>query len=347
MAAHPLAPFGWNDRVRALTADASGVQGRPGRVARVDRGVLTAVTESGVERLSSRGLDATTGDWVMLAAGESTVVEVLPRWSVLARHGPGRAAVSQLLAANIDVGFVVVGLDREPNLPRLDRLLTLIWSSGAQPVVVLAKSDLADAPEQLAADIERSTVGVEVVVASAVTGRGVGPLRDLLPPGDTAVLIGESGAGKSSLVNALAGAEVQAVGGVRGGDHKGRHTTRARELVPVPGGGVLLDTPGLRSVALAAGQQPGLDHTFADVVALADRCRFADCEHDAEPGCAVREAVAEGALDPRRVASFHDLRREAASAAGRADRRGDRAASRIRARHQEQLADEQHTWEDG
>lgn len=319
--ASALAPYGWGERVLALVASASDPGLPVARVARVDRGALTAVSEAGVVRLPTRGLQVTAGDWILLAPSDPpAVAEVLPRWSALHRHDPGRAAVSQLLAANVDVGFLVAGLDRGPSLGRLERLLTLLWSAGATPVVVLTKADLAAAPDDTAAEVERATVGVEVVVASSVDGRGVNRLRELVPRGQTAVLLGESGAGKSSLVNALIGADVQATADVRAGDHKGRHTTRARELVPLPGAGVLLDTPGLRGVALAADQEGGVNQTFSDVTALAAGCRFGDCRHAGEPGCAVRAAVDAGTLAEGRLASFHALEREVADAARRAER---------------------------
>lgn len=320
-AAHPLVPYGWNERVLAAARAAADPTLPLGRVARVDRGALTAVTAAGARRLPSRGLDVTTGDWVLLSsAADPAVVDVLPRWSVLARHDAGRAVETQLLAANVDTGFVVVGLDRGLNVARLDRLLTVIWASGATPVVVLAKVDLVPAPGATVSEAERATVGVEVVAASSVTGEGVARLRELLPQGETGVVIGESGAGKSSLVNALIGTDVQATGETRA-DFKGRHTTRARELVPLPGGGVLLDTPGLRGVALTGMQEGGLEHTFADVLECAAGCRFADCAHAVEPGCAVQAAIAAGELDPGRVSSYHELQREVTAAARRADTR--------------------------
>lgn len=329
--AHPLTPYGWNDRVAALVDGVSDARLRLGRVARVDRGALTAVTATATERVAYRDVDVTTGDWILLTAEPTAAVaDVLPRWSSLRRSDPSGAAVTQMLAANIDVGFLVVGLDRDrgSNEGRLDRLLTLIWSSGATPVVVLTKCDLVPDPLQVVAEIERATVGVDVIATSSQAGQGIDALRALLPVGHTAVVIGESGAGKSSLINSLIGANVQPVGDVRRGDFKGRHTTRARELVPLPGGGVLLDTPGIRAVALAAGQEEGLEQTFADVVALASGCRFGDCSHEVEPDCAVQVAVHEGRLDGARLESFRGLQREVASAARRADQRAEREASR-------------------
>lgn len=308
---------------------------RPGRVARVDRGTLTAVTARGVQRLPTRGHSATTGDWILISPTPTpNVAVVLPRWSALGRQDPGPAGGTQLLAANVDVVLIAVGLDRGLNRGRLERLLTLAWASGAVPAVVLTKADLVTTGEQTATDAEQTAIWVDVVLASSRTGQGIEHLRALIPAGRTAVLLGESGAGKSSLINALIEDEVQATETVREGDHKGRHTTHARELVALPHGGVLLDTPGIRGVGLEVGHEDGLDLAFADVVALASSCRFRDCQHLAEPGCAVEAAVADGRLDAQRLASFQSLHEEVASAARRADVRADRAATKSRGRRQ-------------
>lgn len=289
---------------------------RPGRVLRVDRGSARVRTHHGSIHapLPNRGTPAgdhlisvVTGDWVLVDA-DDRVRAALPRRTALERGIAGRGALVQPLAANVDLVLVVLALVPAPNLGRLDRLLALAWQSGAAPVVVLSKADLSADPEPVRADVTRDTLDAPVHVVSALDGRGLDEVRAHLATGRTLVTLGTSGAGKSSLVNALAGTEVLPVGPIRS-DGKGRHTTTARELIVLPGLGVLIDTPGLRGVKLWDADD-GVDQTFADVEELAAHCRFGDCEHRTEPGCAVRAAVDEGRLSPRRVASYEKLRRE-------------------------------------
>jgi len=215
--------------------------------------------------------------------------------------------------------LVTVSLAVEPDLGRLERMLTLAWESGAQPVVVLTKSDLVADAEYVAADVAAAAPGAAVLVVSAVTGAGMGALRERAAPGRTLALLGQSGAGKSTLVNALAGADLQRVDEV-GARRKGRHTTVRRELVVLPGGALLLDTPGLRGVALVSVDE-ALERAFPEIEELATGCRFTDCVHDHEPGCAVTGAVASGDLPVRRLESWRKLRREAAWMARRSDAR--------------------------
>jgi ribosome biogenesis GTPase len=203
---------------------------------------------------------------------------------------------------------VVEPIHPAPNDARIERLLALAWESGAQPVLVLTKSDTARDPAAIARQIEELTPRVRVLPVSVRRGQGLAPLRELVTPGRTLALLGRSGAGKSTLVNALAGTAVMGVQAIRG-DGKGRHTTAYRSLVPVPGGGAVLDTPGIRGVGLLDTGE-GLDRAFADVADLAAMCRFGDCRHDAEPGCAIKAALADGSLSPRRLASWRKLRRE-------------------------------------
>jgi len=314
---------------------------RPGRVARVDRGSCLVATADGPVRASpythaSRraGLDGApaTGDWVALVDDPqegTAVVGVVPRWSAITRKDPDeRVTVEQVLAANVDVFAVVCGLDRSLSQNRVERMLSVAWESGALPVVVLTKADLA---ADLAVVIQEAHAaagaGVSVHVTSAVCGEGIDELRSLLRPRRTLAVIGPSGAGKSTLVNELVGTDVQSTAAVRQVDGRGRHTTTTRDLVPVPTGGVVLDTPGLRSLPLWNATS-GVASTFADIGELATSCRFRDCSHEHEPGCAVQAGAASGALAPRRLESYHKLHRELAALELRQEERARRAAGR-------------------
>jgi ribosome biogenesis GTPase len=323
-----LVPFGWNDRWAALLATAAEGGGHlmAGRVIRHDgAGVLVALP-GGVRTLMLSGrLDPppAVGDWLVVDGDVPT--DVLPRTSVLTRRSAG-SDTPQQLAANVDAVLVVCGLDRPVKAGRIDRVVTLAWEAGAVPVVVLAKADLAPDATGQAAAVAGAHPGLDVVVTSATTGQGLDDLRAVVA-GGTVVLVGESGAGKSSLANALLGAEVMATGEVRAGDAKGRHTTTTREAHPLPGGGVLVDTPGLRAVGLWADRE-AVAATFADVDDLAAGCRFGDCGHDGEPGCAVTAAVAAGELAAERVEGWRALEREAEAAERRAQPHLQRAYGR-------------------
>lgn len=258
---------------------------------------------------------------------------LVPRRSALVRDTAGTTSRVQVLAANVDIVLVVEHLDPDPALGRVERLLTLAWRSGARPVVVLTKADLVPDPFGMAEDVAASAPGVDVHVVSATDGAGLDALRAMLRPGLTFVVVGPSGAGKSTLVNALAGREVMETG-ERRTDGRGRHTTTHRELVPLADGALLIDTPGVRGVGLVADAE-ALDEAFSDVAELARSCRFGDCRHDGEPGCAVTGAVTAGELSPRRLDSWRRLAREAAHQARRADARlaaADRAEARRRTR---------------
>lgn len=318
-----LADLGW-DRRRAAessTHPAAGPGVRPGRVVRVERDLVRVATEDGLVAVPSVGL--AVGDWV-LTDGASWA-SVLDRRTALRRKDSGQTSDEQLLAANVDVVVVVEPMDPRPNVRRVERMATLAWASGATPLVVLTKSDLALGGE--VADVEAVVPGVEVLAVSAETGDGLGVVRSHLTASRTFVLLGPSGAGKSTLVNALAGSEVLATGDVRG-DGRGKHTTTHRELVPVPGLGCLVDTPGIRGVGLVA-DEDGLEQAFPEVVALAAGCRFVDCEHRTEPGCAVLEAIEHGALPEARLASYRHLLREIAHQTARKTSQ-DRSALRSR-----------------
>ena len=253
------------------------------------------------------------GDWVAFApegnGGKGTIEALLPRRSAFIRKAAGKDHGIQIVAANVDVVFLVTSLNAELSLRRIERYLTLAWESGARPVVILSKADRAGEHADLLREIEAVAVGVPVHVTSAKSGLGIDLLRGHLQPNLTGALLGSSGVGKSTLINALLGFERQATGEIRENDDKGRHTTTRRELVVLPGGGILIDTPGMRELQVAdAGE--GLLTAFDDVDALAAQCSFADCTHGPEPSCAVKAAVASGALDPARLESYHKLVRE-------------------------------------
>ncbi len=310
-----LLPIGWSDRWSALLAE-HGDEAEPGRVMRHDGVAVQVRTPAGDRSVKlRRGVDAVTvGDW--LALDGEHVLGLLDRASLLRRRAAGGDDV-QLLAANVDLVLLACGLDRPVTAGRIQRGEALAWDAGAHPVLVLTKADLASDLDAELARIDEDHPGLERFVTSAATGEGVDELRSRLA-GATSVLLGESGAGKSRLVNAILDHEAAVVGAVRSSDAKGRHTTTNRQLHLLPTGGVLIDSPGIREVGLA-GDEESVDATFADIEDLATTCHFTDCTHDGEPGCAVALAVAAGEVAQDRVDAYADLRREAASAARRAD----------------------------
>ncbi|MFW0792460.1 ribosome small subunit-dependent GTPase A [Gordonia sp. CPCC 205515] len=323
------ADYGWDDeRERSFVGlRADGLI--PGRVVRTDRGRCDIVTDAGPVRASVRppsnaddGRTSSTGDWVALspatADAPAVVEEVLDRRTVVVRATASRTSHGQVLAANVDTVAVVVSLSDRVRPGRIERLLTLAWESGATPVVVLTKGDLCADTALALAEVTEVTPGVQVILTSASHGNGLDELVEALT--GTIVLLGPSGVGKSTLGNRLLGEDLLATGAVRDSDGKGRHTTAWRELLPLPHGGVLLDTPGLRGIGIP-GADDGLDRTFAEFTELAQACRFADCAHVAEPGCAVLAAVEAGDITRRRVDNFHRLQRENAHAQARTDAR--------------------------
>jgi ribosome biogenesis GTPase / thiamine phosphate phosphatase len=296
-----------------------------GRVARLDRSSAQVLVDGVATSVRTAGVDVLVGDWVALhlpADDEPRLVEVMPRTAVLSRQSSDRTSNEQALVANVDVVLVTEPAWPGASLGRIERLLVLAWSSGAVPVVVVTKGDLHPDVEALAADVAAAAPGAQVLVVSAVTGAGMDELGSLLGSGRTFALLGPSGAGKSTLVNALAGGPVLETGDVRG-DGKGRHTTTHRELVTLPDGSVLVDTPGLRAVGIV-GDADAVDDVFGEIAELAVHCRFADCAHEREPGCEVTGAVADGRLPERRLASWRKLQREVAYQR----RRGDARAAR-------------------
>lgn len=333
MAHLDLSSLGWDDHFSS-SFHPYAANHVPARVTRVDRGAVDTLAADGPLRLTLSGLLLSTGavdpvstpcvgDWVaarLWSDGRATAEVVLPRRTAFVRAAvtPG-ASYGQVLAANVDVAVVVEGLHPEPDIGRIERFLALSWESGANPLVVLTKSDLVPDAEQVRADVAAAAPGVEVLAVSATTGDGLEGLTPYVGTGRTLALLGPSGAGKSTLTNALAGGTVMATRALRA-DGKGRHTTVHRELVMLAGGGLVVDTPGLRSVGLTDVSE-SLDMVFADVESLAELCRFADCVHDTEPGCAVLEAVDAGELPERRLESYRKLLREARWMAMRHDAR--------------------------
>jgi ribosome biogenesis GTPase len=265
----------------------------------------------------------TVGDWVGVRLRDDThrplVQAVLPRRTAFVRRAPGDRTVAQVLAANVDTVFLVAGLDNDYNLRRIERALVLAWESGAAPVVVLNKADLATFDlDARRAEVERVAAGVPVLTLAAKHGEGLEALRPWLLPGRTVALLGSSGVGKSTIVNRLLGREKQRTQEVREADQRGRHTTTHRELVLLPGGAILLDTPGLREIQLWS-EGSGLEAAFEDLLSHAGGCRFRDCGHAGEPGCAVRAAVDAGRLDGRRLESYLKLQAELRSLEVRED----------------------------
>nr|WP_225954574.1 ribosome small subunit-dependent GTPase A [Kibdelosporangium phytohabitans] len=264
------------------------------------------------------------GDWV--AVHDGTIAAVLARRTALVRGGVAEDSLSQTLASNVDVIFVVEpacleGRGGDPNLGRIERLLALAWDSGATPVVLLTKSDLVgERVGEIVSTVMGAAPGVEVHAVCSMTGDGVDVVASYLGVGRTAVLVGPSGAGKSTLVNALAGDDVMETQQVRASDGRGRHTTVHRELLVLPRGGLIIDTPGIRRVSLS-GEGNGLDAVFTDIEEFAEQCRFDDCGHTGEPGCAVLAAIESGELPQRRLDSWFKLNREAEWVASRTDAR--------------------------
>ncbi|CAM06211.1 ribosome biogenesis GTPase [Saccharopolyspora erythraea NRRL 2338] len=317
-----LSAYGWDDDLETSFAPHRRAGLVPARVVGVDRGRCDVVTGAGPLRVAFSAADGPcTGDWAAVrpaSGGEPALVALLPRRTAIVRAGSSRSSHGQVLAANVDTVAVVVSAAVRLNAGRVERLLALGWESGAVPVVVATKADQAADPGGLTAELADLAPGAEAVATSAVTGEGLDRLRRLLT--GTVVLLGASGAGKSTLANALLGADELATGAVRAQDGKGRHTTVRREMVPLPEGGVLIDTPGLRGVGLF-GAEEGLERTFAEIEELALGCRFTDCVHHTEPGCAVLAAIESGEISARRLDSYRKLQRENAWMAARSDAR--------------------------
>jgi ribosome biogenesis GTPase / thiamine phosphate phosphatase len=272
------------------------------------------------------------GDWVLIEGNSekhAKIVELLPRRTAIKRAAAGEHYKQQLIAANVDTVFVVCGLDADFNVRRIERYLLLVRTGGAEPVVVLTKSDIADTDSAVAISaLELAAHDIAVRAVNAKDPESVAALHPWLQPGHTAVLVGSSGAGKSTLTNTLLGIEKMKTAGVRESDSRGRHTTTYRALIPLPTGGCMIDTPGMRELKPTG--EEDVAENFSDIEALAEQCKFRDCKHQKEPGCAVRAAIEAGQLDPQRFANFLKLSDEVASAANKAaNRRAQKADDKV------------------
>jgi ribosome biogenesis GTPase / thiamine phosphate phosphatase len=318
-----LEQLGWSPAFNDHFAAHRAAGLAPGRVIRqkgpysvvaTDAGDLTSENSGRLRHEANSRADLpAVGDWVAVAPSEhehrGVIHAVLPRFSRFSRKVKGAVTEEQVVAANVDTIFLVSGLDEDYNVRRIERYLTLAWASGASPVIVLNKSDLCEDVEQCMAEVFAVDAAAPIHAVSAISGDHTDELHAYITPGKTVAFLGSSGVGKSALINYLIGEERQAVGEVRARDGKGQHTTTHRELILLPGGGMLIDTPGMRELQLWLDEE-SLKSAFKDIEELGANCRFRDCCHEAEPGCAVREAIENGDLDAGRMESYADLLKE-------------------------------------
>lgn len=332
-----LRSIGWDDELDAWIAEQASDS--HGRIARSSRGFClvftggdaTLAASSSVR--SATGLAPSTGDFVAIVDDPEdgpVISAIAPRRTSLTRRAPGKVPEPQVLAANIDDVFVMHGLDRPLNLNRLERQLVLAWASGATPVVLLTKADEVSHSEEAVESISAIAPGVETLAISTVSGRNIDRVRSHFTGSRTIALLGLSGIGKSTLVNELSGGEVQRIGEVRATDNRGRHTTVTRDLVPLPGGGIVIDTPGIREIGLWQAHE-GLNRAFPEIAEAAASCRFADCTHGNEPGCGVSRARADGLTTDRRVIHWGELQAELDLQAKQLEEFDRRTESRSRA----------------
>jgi ribosome biogenesis GTPase len=314
-----LRDIGWSPYFQQQLTSEEAESLTPARVFAIQRTHMTLMTETGEVDLNLGGrwyqLDVqerpTVGDWVLISAANDNIVRLLERKSLLKRMSPGQTSEVQLIGANVDTLFLVTSCNADFSPRRLERYLALAYDAGVEPVVVLTKIDLADDPDAYADEVRKVKKDIVVELVNAREGETVESLKGWCGPGQTVALLGSSGVGKSTLVNTLASAEVQVTREIREEDAKGRHTTTHRSLHVLPEGGLLLDSPGMRELAIAE-VESGVQQMFEDVEALTANCRFTDCAHKTEPGCAVRVAIGAGELDEDRLASYLKLRREEA-----------------------------------
>lgn len=318
-----LEEYGWNESWEEKLNDLAPKRGIPGRVisehrneigVHTDTGDISARTAGKLFHKSTRRTDRpAVGDWVIVddvdTGGNTIIHHVLPRNSTFSRRASGKSEKEQIIAANLDTVWIVTTFDADLSPARLERYVTLVLENQAQPVIVIAKSDLIDDMEPIIETLRIRLPDVSIHGVSVVNASGLQELRPYLTHGQTIALLGSSGVGKSTLINHFAGREVLHTASVREKDGKGRHTTTHRELILLPDGGVLLDTPGMRELQLW-GTDDTLDKSFADIEVFAAQCRFSDCSHESEPGCAVREAAINGELDENRLENFKKLRGE-------------------------------------
>ncbi|WP_414859267.1 ribosome small subunit-dependent GTPase A [Paenibacillus haidiansis] len=339
-----LIKLGWGPKWEEAFAGLGLAGAVPGRIV-ADHGHKYRVTTERGEgwaelsgrlqhELTDRGTYPAVGDWIALrhmAAGEKDGIihGILPRVSRISRRAAGSVPTEQLIAANVDVLLLVAALNHDFNLRRLERYLVMAWNSGASPVILLSKADLCEDPDQYVRETENIAPGVPVIAVSAMEDRGRDRLEALLRPGLTVALTGSSGAGKSTILNWLAGEEIQLTQDVREGDSRGRHTTTHRELFALPQGAVMIDTPGMRELQLWDDAGGGWSEAFTDIEELAARCRFGDCRHEREAGCAVKAALRSGELDPKRLDNYRKTQRELKfqAAKERSRQRSDRKTS--------------------
>jgi ribosome biogenesis GTPase / thiamine phosphate phosphatase len=320
-----LETFGWDDFFAShfasyaeagYSAGRVFVQHKTQYVLYTEHGELRAET-TGKMQYEARGKDdlPVVGDWVVIRIreneGKATIYDLLPRKSKFSRKAAGPKTEEQIVAANIDTVFLVTGLDGNFNLRRIERYLVVAWESGASPILVLNKADLCEEIEPVRQEVETVALGVPIIIMSAVNNQGLDELLAHIKKGATGALLGSSGVGKSTIINHLLGEEVLKTREVRETDDRGRHTTTRRELIMLPSGGLLMDTPGMRELQLWGGDE-GIKDAFDDIAELAQQCRFRDCQHGPEPGCAVQQAQEDGTLDPDRFESYLKLQKEVA-----------------------------------
>ncbi len=315
-----LIDLGWDQYFADQLAQIEVKKGfKTARVAVEYKGIYKLYTESGevlaeiTGRMRYNNQFPAVGDWVIIDLQDNSdraiIHKILPRQSKFSRKAAGADTKEQIVAANIDTVFIVTSLNQDFNLRRLERYLTIAWNSGAQPVIVLSKADLCEEAEAKKSEVETIAFGVPIHIVSALNGEGLAELKKYLNRGKTAALLGSSGVGKSTIINQLMGSEKMEVNEIRVSDGKGKHTTTHRELIVLEAGGIVIDTPGMREIQLWDDSE-GFDQNFEDIKILADKCKFNDCQHDTEPGCAVKKAIAEGQLTAKRLENYNKLKRE-------------------------------------